>query len=70
MSEFLTEDPSQIPPDRCARMGLSVAEYKEVRARKLAREQRAPSVGDLAPDFEVEFLSADRKRTGEKFQLS
>lgn len=51
-------------------MGFSVSECKEVRAKKLAREARAPSVGDLAPDFEVERLSADRSRTGEMFRLS
>jgi hypothetical protein len=70
MSEFLPEDPAQLPPERWARMGLSVSEYKEVRAKKLAREARAPSVGDMAPDFEVERLSRDRSRTGEMFRLS
>jgi hypothetical protein len=51
-------------------MGLSVAEYKDIRAAKLAREARAPAVGDMAPDFEVERLSNDRGRTGETFRLS
>ncbi|MGK0171651.1 MAG: hypothetical protein ACI9W2_003381, partial [Gammaproteobacteria bacterium] len=70
MSEFLPEDPSQLPADRWARMGLSVAEYKDIRAAKLAREACAPAVGAMAPDFEVERLSNDRGRTGETFRLS
>jgi len=70
MSEFLPEDPSQLPPDRWARMGLTVEEYKDIRARKLAREATAPAVGDMAPDFEVERLGPDRSRTGETFRLS
>ena len=51
-------------------MGLSVSEYHEVRAKKLAREARSPSVSDIAPDLEVERLSLDRSRTGEMFRLS
>lgn len=70
MSELLPKDPRDIPPERWARMGLSEDEYREVRARKLAREARAPRVGAMAPDFEVERLSADRSRTGERFRLS
>ncbi len=70
MSEFLPEDPAQLSPERRARMGLSVSEYLEVRAKKLAREARAPSVGDVAPDYKVERLSPDRSRTGEMFRLS
>ena len=70
MSEFLPEDPSKLPPDRWARMGLTVEEYKEMRAMKLARDANAPTVGDMAPDFEVERLGPDRSRTGETFRLS
>ena len=70
MSEILPEDPTQIPADRWARMGISVSEYKEIRARKLAREALAPAVGKMAPEFEVERLSDDRARTGSMFRLS
>jgi len=70
MSEFLPEGPPQLSPERWARMGLSASEYHEVRAKKLAREARAPSVGDMAPDFAVERLSPDRSCTGEMFRLS
>ena len=65
MSEFLPEDPADLPPERWARMGLTVEEYKDVRAKKLDRESRAPAVGDPAPDFAAERLAADRSRTGE-----
>jgi hypothetical protein len=70
MSDFLPEDPAQIPADRWARMGVSVSQYKKLRADKMAREARAPAVGAPAPDFEVERLSEGRKRTGEMFRLS
>lgn len=70
MAEFLPEDPAQIPRDRWQRMGLTVSEYKEIRAVKLGREARAPAVGTIAPDFEVERLAEGGARTGEMFRLS
>ena len=70
MSEFLPEDPSELPPDRWARMGLTVEGSKEMRAMKLARDANAPAVGAMAPDFEVERLGPDRSRTGDTFRLS
>ena len=70
MNEFLPEDPADLPPERWARMGLTVEEYKDVRAMKLARESNAPAAGDPAPDFAAERLAADRTRTGEMFRLS
>ena len=35
-----------------------------------AREQRAPAVGTLAPDFTLERLSPTGARTGQRVQLS
>ena len=53
MSEFLPEDPSELPPDRWARMGLTFEGYQEMRAMKLARDANAPDSGAMAPDFAV-----------------
>ncbi|MEC9183044.1 MAG: hypothetical protein VX930_02075 [Pseudomonadota bacterium] len=43
-----------MPPDRWARMGLTVEGYQEMRAMKLARDANAPDFGAMAPDFAVE----------------
>ena len=43
--------------------------YTAMRAERLAREERAPKVGDKAPDFSLERLSAEGKRTGEMVSL-
>ena len=44
--------------------------YKVIRAERVGREHHAPKPGELAPDFTIERLSADGKRTSEMFQLS
>ncbi len=59
-----------IPPERFARMLLTPAQYTAMRAERLAREEAAPSVGQLAPNFTLERLSAEGKRTGEMVSLS
>jgi len=52
------------------RMMLNRADYTAMRDARVEREKIAPRVGDLAPDFTIERLSAGGKRTGEMFQLS
>ena len=64
------EDWRDIPPERWAKMRMTPEEYTAMRAGRLAREAAAPKLGDLAPDFEVERLSAAGKRTGAMFRLS
>ncbi len=64
------EDWREIPPLRWAKMLMTPEEYTAMRAERLAREAEAPSVGEPAPDFEVERLSADGKRTGAMFRLA
>ena len=39
-------------------------------AEAVAREKHAPPEGSEAPDFEIERLSPEGKRTGEMFRLS
>lgn len=64
------EDWRDIPPEHWAKMRLTPEEYAAMRAERLTREARAPKLGDEAPDFEIERLSADGKRSGEMFRLS
>jgi hypothetical protein len=63
------EDWRDIPAENWARMLLSPEQYTAMRAERLAREEHAPKVGDKAPDFSLERLSADGKRTGEMVNL-
>ena len=52
------------------RMMLNREDYTAMRDARVEREKSAPRVGELAPDFTLERLSADGKRTGDAFQLS
>ena len=39
-------------------------------AAKLERDRNSPRAGDEAPDFELELLSPEGRRTGENLRLS
>ena len=54
-----------IPPEQFKKMLLTPEQYTVMRAERLAREEMAPEVGQMAPDFTLERLSAAGKRTGE-----
>ena len=64
------EDWREIPPERWAKMLMTPEQYDAMRAERLAREAGAPRVGEPAPDFEVERLGPDGKRTGRSFRLA
>ena len=51
-------------------MMLNREDYTAMRDARVEREKLAPRIGDMAPDFTIERLSADGKRGGETFQLS
>lgn len=53
-----------------SRMLLTRETYTAMRNERVERERLAPRVGAPAPDFSVERLSKDGKRSGENFQLS
>ncbi len=44
--------------------------FDAMMAANKARQSRVPQVGAPAPDFEIERLDRDRKRTGERVRLS
>jgi hypothetical protein len=52
------------------RMLLTRDTYTAMRDERVERERHAPKVGVAAPDFSVERLSAEGKRSGEYFTLS
>tara|TARA_B100002003_G_scaffold221752_1_gene225036 strand:- start:369 stop:668 length:300 start_codon:yes stop_codon:yes gene_type:complete len=60
----------EIPAEQFEKMLLTPAQYTAMRAERLAREESAPQVGQMAPDFTLERLSAEGKRSGEMVSLS
>ncbi|MGZ0187277.1 MAG: hypothetical protein ACKVH0_04600 [Alphaproteobacteria bacterium] len=59
-----------IPADRWSRMMMTPEQYTQMRSSRLVREASAPSIGDAAPDFTAEKLTAMGKPTGEMLTLS
>ena len=55
---------------RLKRLNIRPEDYIKVKDEADEREKRVPAVGDAAPDFELELLSDDGKRTGEYVRLS
>jgi hypothetical protein len=62
--------PEDVSDEALRRMNISREGYARMRAERVEREQNAPAVGSLAPDFTVERLSPTGNRTGEMFRLS
>ena len=56
--------------DPAADWGISEEELAAFRAERAEWNKGAPNVGSEAPDFEVERLDAEGRRTGEMFRLS
>ena len=52
------------------RMMLTRAGYTAMRDTRIEREKSAPRIGEMAPGFTLERLSATGKRTGKTFRLS
>lgn len=66
--------PDSLPPERWEKLNLAREAYLEdyeamVRERAL-RDRSAPKVGEAAPEFEIERLTPEGKRTGETLRLS
>ena len=59
-----------IPDDMRARMNISREQYEEIHRRMAEREKRAPTVGDLAPDFDLKRLDEKGVLTEERLRLS
>ena len=50
--------------------GMTRGELREHMERRVLRDRNSPLVGDPAPEFELEILSPQGRRTGETLKLS
>lgn len=50
--------------------GITAEEFDAMQAHIRERQARVPTVGEEAPDFEIDVLDRQRKRTGETARLS
>ncbi len=62
-------------PEERKRMWLSIsditeAQFDALRAEQQARQVRVPQPGAVAPEFELDVVTGDRRRTGEQVRLS
>ena len=62
-------------PEERKRMWLSIsdiseAEFDALRTEQEARQSKVPQPGAVAPDFELDLITSQRKPTGEKVRLS
>jgi hypothetical protein len=63
-------DPDKIPPELWKKLNITKEQFLAIRAQMAEREKHAPPVGAPAPDFELERLSPEGKRTGTPLRLS
>jgi hypothetical protein len=70
LPERLEERVRQISAENLAARGMTRDEVRATMLSRLAEDARSPRVGDDAPDFELERLGSDGKRTGELLRLS
>jgi hypothetical protein len=66
---------AKLSPEERRRLWLSISDITEeqfdaLQAEQRERQARVPKLGEMAPDFELDVLTSDRGRTGEKVRLS
>jgi len=49
---------------------ISEAQFDALQAEQKARQVKVPQPGAIAPDFELDVVTRDRRRTGERVRLS
>ena len=64
------ENRLELPPEGWAWLNTTPEKFKAHQARMIERERRVPALGAPAPDFAIERLSPEGRRTGETFRLS
>ena len=62
--------PDDMPEGSLASMNLTRDGYEQLVRERAERNYKAPKVGDPAPDFAVERLDSEGRRTEELFRLS
>ena len=63
-------DPENIPPEIWKQMNITKERFVEVMAEMEEREKHAPSVGSLAPDFELKRLDEKGVLTEQTLRLA
>lgn len=66
---------AQMTPEERKKMWLSISDITEEQfdarqAAQKARQTRVPQPGTSAPDFELDVLTRERERSGERVRLS
>jgi len=66
---------AQMTPEERKKLWLSIsdigeAEFDALQAREAARQAGVPQPGAMAPDFEIDVLGRDHRRTGQTVRLS
>ena len=62
--------PDEVAPEHWARIMMTREAYAAMVQERSERDKKAPTVGQLAPDFVAEHLTLSGRRTGQFFQLS
>ena len=60
----------EISDERLKKLNISRDDYEEVKRIANAREENVPQVGDAAPEFDLQLLTASGEPTGETVSLS
>jgi hypothetical protein len=63
-------DPDEIPPALWKEMNISRERFDEIQRMQAAREQNAPPLQSVAPDFELRLLVEKGKLSEERVRLS
>lgn len=53
----INTDVPELTDEVLAKMNITRERWNEIRAQRLEREKTAPSVGAMAPDFELAYLN-------------
>ena len=66
---------AKLSPEDRRKLWLSIsditeAQFDALQEREKSRQKLVPQPGAMAPDFEIDMLLRDRKRTGDKVRLS
>ena len=63
-------DLDKMTPEEWKRFGITREQYEKMKKEAAEREKQAPSVGTIAPDFEIKRLSDKGKLTEGTVKLS
>ena len=70
-NNIILPDPmEQLTSEQWEEVGCTRKQFEDRWEARLARDKMSPAIGGNAPDFELEVLSPEGKRTGSLFRLS